>query len=335
MRLLAPAKLNLYLRVGPRGGDGFHPLLTWMVTVGLFDTLVLRRSDAVGITLNCDDPSVPADRTNLVVRAIEAIVGTHQFEVGGVSVELRKAIPQAAGLGGGSSDAARAMLGMGRLLGMHWPIERLARAAAGVGSDVPFFLYGPSSVCTGRGEVVRPIEPPKPRWAMLVLPRMKLATVEVYRRFDEMSECLVEKRRASSPAKREVHAEQHALQEALPGATGSAEERALGSGERAGVGAHQPDWQEWSGLSAGALLPRLVNDLEPAAFSLRPELNELRGRIEAQVARPVRMSGSGSSLFTLFDAAAEARAAAEQVQRDLQTRALAVEVAPWIDDDLR
>src|SRR5688500_8405446 len=201
MRLLAPAKINLHLRVGPRRDDGFHPLLSWMTTVGLFDTLELTPIDPAGrrvggdagFSLATDDPQLPTDARNLAVRAAQAMADSAvRLREGsatgksGTSAFLYKRIPTGAGLGGGSSDAARAMLGLARLWGLKMSRREMNDLAATIGSDVPFFLHGPSSVCTGRGETVRPTRPPAARWAVLVLPGIAMATAAVYAKFDEM-----------------------------------------------------------------------------------------------------------------------------------------------------
>jgi 4-diphosphocytidyl-2-C-methyl-D-erythritol kinase len=213
---------------------------------------------------------------------------------------LSKRIPVGAGLGGGSSDAARALVGLNRLWNAGRAADQLSGFAARFGSDVPFFVaastFGPSAVCAGRGEIVRPSPAPAPKWALLVLPPFPLATRDVYGRFDE-----------------------------------------LGLAAESDVdGSHEPDWGEWASSGADELLARLVNDLEPAAFSLSPRLAALRGEVERQVGRVVRMSGSGSSLFTLFDAsdADVARSAADAVRSRLSVAAEAVELAPRLTDDL-
>src|SRR5689334_13715066 len=208
MRLLAPAKINLHLRVGPKREDGFHPLLSWFVTVGLFDTLDLEAEgieaqgeslrpvragsraatpsgdDASGIVLDCDLPGLPCDERNLVVRiaralrdAVRSTSGAAPGDelaparhskprhVGGIRATLQKRIPVGAGLGGGSSDAARTLMGLNRLWRMGRAADELSAFAARFGSDLPFFFHGPSSVCRGRGEIVRPIARPAARWA--------------------------------------------------------------------------------------------------------------------------------------------------------------------------
>ena len=317
MHLLAPAKINVHLRVGPRRSDGFHPLLSWMSTVGLFDTLILqerlpgcaarpatvRRPGGAPhgtITLACDMPALPCDERNLVLRIAQAwrgvVRGDRDANAGGeatLEVMLQKRIPLGAGLGGGSSDAARMLLGLNRLWASGRAADELSAFAARLGSDLPFFFHGPSSICAGRGERVTPLPLPRTRWATLILPRLSMPTADVYRRFDEMG---------------------------------------LGRDEDV---ADAPDWHAWAALASDALLPRLVNDLERPAFDLAPPLGALRSRIERLAGRPVRMSGSGSSLFTLFDDHAASKALAGQVGRDTGETAIAVELGPAIDDDAR
>jgi 4-diphosphocytidyl-2-C-methyl-D-erythritol kinase len=241
-----------------------------MSTIGLADTLEITASDSGQIVLSGDHPSLPMDESNLIARAGRALAA-ESGAVGGARVALQKRIPLGGGLGGGSSDAAAALGGFNRLWGLHWPVDRLARIGAALGSDVPFFFYGPSSVCTGRGERVVPIAKPRPRFAVLVFPDLAMSTPAVYREFDRMK---------------------------------------LGS---AAAIEGQPDWRRWTSLPARELLPLLVNDLEAPAFVLSPELRELRERIQQIVGRTVRMSGSGSTLFTLSDDRAWAEGAVAAV----------------------
>lgn len=141
MRLLAPAKINLHLRVGPVENSGFHSLLSWMCSVALFDTLTIEQADARQILLSCDDPSLPCDATNLVVRAATAMRREAiDAKDAAARIRLEKRIPLGGGLGGGSSDAACTLLGLSRLWNLNWPVDRLSRIAASLGSDVPFFF---------------------------------------------------------------------------------------------------------------------------------------------------------------------------------------------------
>src|SRR5690242_14362911 len=127
MRLSAPAKINMCLRVGKPRADGFHPLVSWMVTVGLFDKLTVERSPGGGITLSCDLPGLASDESNLIVKAAIKLADALAKRGGavagsqlGLSVVLEKHIPVGAGLGGGSSDGACVLQGLNRLWAAGW-----------------------------------------------------------------------------------------------------------------------------------------------------------------------------------------------------------------------
>src|ERR1041384_4557159 len=172
LRILAPAKINLHLRAGPRRADGYHSLLSWMCTVGVFDTLNFQQAHSPGVVLSTNLPTLPVDQSYLVVRVAEALsqalAGNPAASASGVQITLHKQIPIGAGLGGGSSDGASTLLALNRLWQANWPKEKLAHFAAQFGSDLPFFFFGPSSLCGGRGEVVRPIASPVAGWAVLI-----------------------------------------------------------------------------------------------------------------------------------------------------------------------
>jgi 4-diphosphocytidyl-2-C-methyl-D-erythritol kinase len=273
MRIESSAKINLHLRIGPLAADGFHPLLSWMCTVGLHDVLELQPSDKPGIQIICDRADVPTDRRNLIVSAGEALASSEsRGNNRGAIVKLEKRIPIGGGLGGGSSNAATALMGFNQLWNLGKSKDSLAEIGAKLGSDVPFFFHAPSAVCTGRGEYCVPIPPPKPKFAVLIFPKLSMPTPAVYRRFDEMS---------------------------------------LGRNETI---ANQPDWLAWSNLSASELLQNLVNDLEKPSFDLCPELGRIRADAEQRVGRIVRMSGSGSTLFTLADTQDEADSMAAKIR---------------------
>ena len=176
----APAKLNVFLEILGRRPDGYHDLESLMVTVDLVDVLTFRDRPGGQITLSCDDPSLPTDSGNLVVRAAERLreaSGTAR----GAEIDLRKAIPQRAGLAGGSSDAAATLVALDRLWNLRTPFEGLESLAAGLGSDLNFFLHAPSAVCRGRGERVEPVRLAGPLHFVLVCPPTGLATADVYR----------------------------------------------------------------------------------------------------------------------------------------------------------
>src|SRR5262249_14892267 len=152
----APAKLNLFLEVRGKRPDGYHDLETLMVAVDLFDTLEVRPGPAGAVALECDPPTLPAGPEDLVVKAALVLrnrVGRPDL---GATIRLTKRIPTRAGLGGGSADAAVALLALNQIWKLAQTRDQLNAMAADIGSDVTFFLTPPAGWCTGRGEVVKP-----------------------------------------------------------------------------------------------------------------------------------------------------------------------------------
>lgn len=180
VRVLAPAKVNLYLRVVRRRPDGYHDIRTLFERVGLYDTLILRRHRCQ-LSLSCSDPSLPTDESNLALRAAVLLKERSGYP-GGATIRLIKRIPHAAGLGGGSSDAAAVLTGLNALWKLGYGRKRLCRIGLDIGSDVPFFVTGASfAEGAGRGEKLRPIPSKGVRiWHVLVKPGFGISTREAY-----------------------------------------------------------------------------------------------------------------------------------------------------------
>ena len=182
VRLPAFAKINLCLHVLGKRPDDYHELRTIFQAISLHDTLELAATRATSdpwLTLRCNDPSLIGP-DNLVARAIEAITSEIGFE-GGVSAYLEKRIPVARGLGGGSSDAATALIGMLRLTKAKVPLPRLMEIAAGLGADVPFFLFGGRALAVNRGDEIYPLPDAPPRTILVVSPRdIGVSTKDAY-----------------------------------------------------------------------------------------------------------------------------------------------------------
>ena len=177
--LRTSAKVNLVLEVLGKRPDGYHELSTVMQAVDLFDRLTVETAGA--ITLETSEAALPTDDRNLVVRAARLLREAADVDAG-ARIVLDKRIPVAAGLGGGSSDAAATLWGLNRLWGLRWRRERLVELAVKLGMDVPFFLGRGRALGTGRGEVLRPL-PGVGGYAMvLVNPGVALSTQEVYGR---------------------------------------------------------------------------------------------------------------------------------------------------------
>ncbi len=181
VEVLAPAKLNLYLEVLKRRPDDYHDIESLMAAVDLFDVLTVRDEPSGAIVLECDDPSLPVDGRNLVVKAAELLRASTGCS-SGARISLEKAIPAQAGLGGGSSDAAATLAALDRLWNLETVPGRLDAMAGEIGSDVAFFLHTPAAVCRGRGELVDPVSLSYPLHFVLIVPPVGLSTVDVYRR---------------------------------------------------------------------------------------------------------------------------------------------------------
>lgn len=183
LRVACPAKINWSLRVLHRRPDGYHEIETLYQAVDLHDSL--RVEPAEGMTLTCDDPSLPTGEANLVLRAARRLrdrAAKDGIDVPGARIHLAKRIPAGGGLGGGSSDAAGTLLALDSLWGLHSGRERLSALAEEIGSDVPFFLYGGTALGTGRGERIAPGEPAGEVPILLGLPPFGISTAEVYGR---------------------------------------------------------------------------------------------------------------------------------------------------------
>jgi 4-diphosphocytidyl-2-C-methyl-D-erythritol kinase len=188
MQVLAPAKINLSLRILGRRSDGFHEIETLIAPISLCDEIKIeRRSSKKGIAFCCDDPSVSHGDDNLAVRAAKAFFEKTKLDVP-VSIELKKKIPHGAGLGGGSSDAASTLLALNELFETNLPREALAKMAETIGSDVPFFIFQSVAVCKGRGELVTPNRLPEELSILLLKPAFGVPTQWAYSQWRESRE---------------------------------------------------------------------------------------------------------------------------------------------------
>lgn len=185
LRLQAPCKVNLLLKVRGRRTDGYHELVTWMQKVDLCDELVLKLLPYTGIHLHCDDPSIPADEGNLAWRAAHAFFARSRKGQGrGVEIHLLKRIPDGAGLGGGSSDAGTVLRGLNALFQQEFTEQELVHLATPLGADVPFFAVKHSAVlATGIGEVMEPVAPLTDCSFILVNPGFAVSTKWVFETF--------------------------------------------------------------------------------------------------------------------------------------------------------
>ncbi|MBI1817108.1 MAG: 4-(cytidine 5'-diphospho)-2-C-methyl-D-erythritol kinase [Deltaproteobacteria bacterium] len=273
-RVLAPAKVNLFLRVVGQRADGYHLLESLMLPVDLFDELriAVDTDAAPHVTLRSDSPDVPADATNLAARAAVLFLQLTQIRAA-VDIELVKRIPPGSGLGGGSSDAATTLTTLNRMLDAGRTADELAAWGARLGADVPFFVFGRPALVEGAGEVVSRLAGWDRIPLVLAFPGIGLSTAAVYQQYDARQD------RPRSLTKR-------------VSATSIADFATSGRPVR----------------------ELLVNDLEAVAAELRPELLSLKSLLVQFGATGALMTGSGSAVFGIWPTRAAAEVAAEVVR---------------------
>jgi len=248
------AKINWTLDVLHKREDGYHELRTIYQTVSLHDTISVTET-AGPIDIICDDSRVPCDDTNLAFRAVGALREALGI-VNGARIEINKRIPVAAGLGGGSSNAAATLLAVGKLWQIDIGYGELVKIAASLGSDVPFFLIGGTALGIGRGEEVYPIEQVNSEHLLLVNPGFAVSTPEAYARLSRLTRPM---------AALNIHFTLLAAK----------------------------------GISDLPLVA--TNDLEEIVIATHQEIAEVKRRLVSLGARHALMSGSGATVFGVFD----------------------------------
>lgn len=178
LEIKAHAKINLFLEIINRRDDGFHNLQSVFQTVELADTLKCSPSEEISLT--CDKPHIPTDSNNLIIQAALALKNKCDVK-DGIHFDLQKMIPDGGGLGGGSSDAAAALILCNKLWNLGLNKAELAEIGAELGSDVPFFLYGEVCLCEGRGEIITPLPEIRPRKVSIITPEWKISTPVAYK----------------------------------------------------------------------------------------------------------------------------------------------------------
>ncbi|WP_433298256.1 4-(cytidine 5'-diphospho)-2-C-methyl-D-erythritol kinase [Actinoplanes sp. CA-030573] len=273
VRVRVPAKINLHLGVGPLRPDGFHELNTVYHAISLFDELTARQGDTLALTMEGEGAGTLAlDESNLIIRAARALAAQTRVPAH-ARLHLRKSIPLAAGLAGGSADAAATLIACDLLWGTGLSRDELAEIGAELGSDVPFLLHGGTALGTGHGEAISPILARPTTWHwVLALAGGGLSTPEVYAKLDAL-------RDSPFPPKAVAGADElmSALRQRDPAVLGAA----------------------------------LGNDLQPAAIALRPELTAVLEAGAAAGAVTGLVSGSGPTcVFLATDANHAERVAA-------------------------
>ena len=183
LKLLSPAKINLFLKVVSKRDDGYHNLASLFQAIDLCDNLTFQLTDQNQDHLICNDPFIPTDHRNLILKAANLFRQKTKLTFG-IQVTLEKRIPHQAGLGGGSSNAATTLWALNKLCGEPATIQDLASWSAEIGSDITFFLSQGTAYCTGRGEIIEPLQPLQPTRVWIIKPKQGLSTPEVFGRLD-------------------------------------------------------------------------------------------------------------------------------------------------------
>ncbi len=288
--LEAPAKINVVLRVTGVRADGYHELLMLNEKLTLADEISIETRDQrletrdQGITITCDDPDVPCNETNLCYRAASVVfeeVGKSAGRqvVRSVNIDIKKRIPVAAGLGGGSSDAAAVMMGLSKISDLNWSREKLADLSLKIGTDLPFFFFDGPAVVEGVGEKVRPVEKLPNMPIILINPGFEVSTPEIYKTFDRIKELQL------------THINQDVS--SLPPSAGVLAGR------------------NFKGLADVAEV--IHNDLEFVTAEKYPEIVEIENLLKESGALVSWMSGSGPTVIGLFESIEERDAAFENL----------------------
>ncbi|HLA28540.1 MAG TPA: 4-(cytidine 5'-diphospho)-2-C-methyl-D-erythritol kinase [Syntrophales bacterium] len=255
VKKLSPAKVNLHLTVLGKRGDGYHDIVTLMQKISLCDEMTFSLGTGGGrLTLKCPGSDLPDDERNIVYRAAKAYLTLASCEKG-VAISIKKKIPVAAGLGGGSSNAATTLIALNEMLGNGLSRGELIKIGKELGADVPFFIFGQTAWAFGAGDILQAAENIPPLWFLLVNPRFAVSTKAIY----------------------------ESLNLGLTKDT---------------INYSIPRFQIKAGNS---LIEGLKNDLEGVTLNLHPQLNQLKKDLLRCGARGALMSGSGPTVFGIFE----------------------------------
>ncbi|MBI5328817.1 MAG: 4-(cytidine 5'-diphospho)-2-C-methyl-D-erythritol kinase [Deltaproteobacteria bacterium] len=315
-KYLSPAKINLFLKVLRKREDGYHDILSLMQPVSLYDEIILGIENGKGIFVECDNKSIPCDQTNLAYRAAEAFFKTVEISKK-LSVKIKKNIPVAAGLGGGSSNAAIVLKALNEITSANISTDNLMKIAASLGSDIPFFIIGKSCIARGRGEILEPIAPPE-FWYILINPGFPVSTQWTYQTLDKTGGLVKTKPLFSDVIKDKISYFVNGQNLDL---TKSQENinitisKLLAACRTGGLGI--PNM--FQGF--------LMNDLEDVTIKKHPEIKEIKDALIDFGAIGALMSGSGPTVFGIFMSEDKARRAFAQIKKDQRFQNMVVFVA--------
>jgi 4-diphosphocytidyl-2-C-methyl-D-erythritol kinase len=250
---LSPAKVNLYLDVIRKRQDGYHDIATLMQRISLCDEMSFSPSDH-GIVIKCPDSSLPENEQNLVYKAAKYLFSEASYP-SGIKITIRKNIPIAAGLGGGSSNAATTLLTLNDMLNFHYTKDDLMKLGAKLGADVPFFIFERTAWAFGIGDQIQGVENIPACWFVLINPGFEVSTKVVYENLN-------------------LRLTKGSINYSIP---------------------------PLEGLSARDLAKMLYNKLETVTLSLKPVLADFKKLLIKNGALGALISGSGPTVFGVFD----------------------------------
>lgn len=306
--LIAPAKINLHLEIIGDRADGYHELAMILQSIDLADQIDLRPNGTDQIRVHCDDPLVPADKSNLAYRA--AVLMAQQFpdtfdRLGGMDITIHKRIPMGAGLAGGSTDAAAVLVGVDLMWDLGLTQLEIQELAAQIGSDIPFCVMGGTAIATGRGEQLSPI----PRLDGMYVVLAKYRSVAVSTPW------------AYKTYRQEFHNTYVQDTETL-----------VGRRQRVHSGAMVEAISQRDIRRVGELL---YNDLERVVLPAYPAIVQLRDALHQLNPLGVLMSGSGSTVFALVETQAQAEQIKHQLQEQIPDPDLGIWTAQLIANGIR
>lgn len=273
------AKINLFLQITGKRADGFHELCTVFQTVSLGDYLTFEPNKE--IVLTCDDKKILTDNENLIVRAAKIL--SERFNIkSGAKIHLEKRIPAPGGLGGGSSNAAVAFLGLIKLWGIEIDFADLCAIGGELGSDVPFFFYGGTAFGTGRGTEIFPLDDFNEKYLLIVTPKVDVSTREAFACINAPDLTNIDSKSILSICRDEVN-------------------------------------------SLYLRQSELKNDFERVIFEIEPEIAEVKRKLFDCGAKRALMSGSGASVFAVFETKEQRRNALETLQSERDWRVFSTE----------
>jgi len=299
--LLAPAKINLFLEILGDRPDGFHELVMVLQSIALKDKIQIRANGTEQIRLFCSHSPLPTDSQNLAYRAAQLMQSSFPqayARYGGVDLELEKNIPIAAGLAGGSTDAAAVLVGLDLLWELGLTLPELQTLAAQLGSDVPFCLAGGTTLATGRGEKLDPLPDVVPLWILLA----KYQSLEV-----------------STPWAYQTYRQQFGYQYLPLGPATLRRTKEIHAGPLIQAILHQ---------NTAQIARSLHNDLEKVVLPHYPQVAQLRELMAETGGLATLMSGSGPTVFSLCTSQVEAQNLQSQVRQKLPHSDLGLWIAP-------